>query len=95
METDPQRNKRAIRDVWRRGMFMLLFLIAFSVAEVVLYLVTIVQFIWMLATGEANYLLQRFGRSLSIWISEVVRFLTCVSEEMPFPSKDWPAPPDE
>ncbi len=76
--------------VWKRGLFMLLFAIAFSIAHFVLNLLAFVQFLWLLFTGSPNEFIQRFGASLAVWFADVARFQNCVTEEKPFPWKDWP-----
>ena len=77
---------------WAHVLYLLFFLMAFGVGETVLGLLTVVQFVWLLATGEPNHVLRRFGLSLAHWFADVVRFLTCASDDKPFPWKDWPAP---
>lgn len=78
------------QSVWKRGLMMLLFLAAFSLAHAVLNVTTVVQFVWLLFAREPNRFLMFFGMTLSLWLGEVARFLTCASEEKPFPWKDWP-----
>ena len=78
------------RQVWKRGMFMILFMIAFGIGQALLNICAIVQFLWLLFAGEPNRFLVGFGRSLAIWLAEAARFLICASEEMPFPWKSWP-----
>jgi hypothetical protein len=82
--------RRTTRDIWIRGLFMLLFMVAFGVAQVLLNLIAVVQFLWLLLAGERNRFLTRFGSSLSKWFSETVRFLSCASDDKPFPWKEWP-----
>ncbi len=80
----------ARRAVWMRGLFMFLFLLAFGAAQGLLWLLAIVQFLWLLFSGEANGNLARFGKSLSLWLAELVRFVTYASEVKPFPWAPWP-----
>ncbi len=77
-------------DVWKRGLFMLLFAIAFSIGQMVLNVTAIVQFIWLLAVRERNDYLARFGASLSAWFAEVSRFQSCATDDKPFPWRPWP-----
>jgi Domain of unknown function (DUF4389) len=57
----------------------------------------IVQFIWLLVARQPNHFIARFGNSLSIWLAEIGRFLTCTTDNKPFPWQPWPdsgaAPP--
>jgi hypothetical protein len=76
--------------VWKRGLFMLLFAIAFAIGHTLLNIIAIVQFLWLLFTGEPNRFLASFGRSLSLWFADAARFLSCGNNEMPFPWKSWP-----
>ncbi|HEY7550577.1 MAG TPA: DUF4389 domain-containing protein [Hyphomicrobiaceae bacterium] len=78
------------RDAWKRGLFMLLFAIAFGISHVVLNVVAIVQFLWLLFTGAPNRFLARFGQSFSSWLAETARFVTCASDDKPFPWQQWP-----
>jgi len=90
MKSDRQVQSFRSPDVWKRGLFMLLLAVAFGIGQMLLNLITLVQFLWLLFTGEPNYALVRFGGSLSIWLGETARFMTCASEEKPFPWRDWP-----
>ena len=76
---------------WLRAFYLLFFMCAFAVGQTVLGLVTVVQFVWLLATGEPNKGLRRFGASMAQWFADAVRYLTCASEDKPFPWKDWPS----
>jgi Domain of unknown function (DUF4389) len=78
------------RNVWKRGLLMLLFVIAFGAAQMVLNTIAIVQFLWLLFTREPNNPLVRFGNSLAIWLADVARFQTCATDERPFPWRPWP-----
>ena len=40
------------RGVWKRGLFMLLFAVAFAVAQTLLNLLAVVQFLWLLFASE-------------------------------------------
>jgi len=76
---------------WLRGLFMLLLLLAFGVAQGLLWVAAIVQFLWLLFAGEPNAALAQFGRSLSRWLADTGRFLLGASEVKPFPWSAWPA----
>jgi hypothetical protein len=89
MESEKQQDAGK-RSVWKRGLFMLLFAAAFAIAQTLLNLLAIVQFLWLLFANEPNQFLLRFGRSLSVWFADAARFLSCATDEMPFPWKSWP-----
>ncbi len=75
---------------WLRGLFMLLYAIIGSIALAITGAVILFQFVSMLLTGKPNEHLLPFAQSLSIYISQIVRYLTYNTEEKPFPSKSWP-----
>lgn len=79
------------KTIWMRGLFMVLFLFAFGLGETVLFFVALLQFFWLLATRQPNLLVKNFGSSLALWLGAVVRFLTCVSDDKPFPFAVWPS----
>ena len=84
-------DKPDIRKTWMRGLYMLLMIFAFGVGEALIVLVTIIQFLWVLFSGQPNRNLLNFGRSLSKWIADTTNYLTCVIEEKPFPWSEWPS----
>jgi hypothetical protein len=79
------------RNIWMRGLFMLLMGFAFQVSGTVLCIVTVLQFVMMLLGGTANARLTSFGRSLGRYLRQIADFLTFASEELPFPFSDWPS----
>ena len=90
MEVKAPEDKPSTSDVWMRGLFMLVFMIGFTVGQWLLNLLAVVQFLWLLFAREPNEFLARFGNSLSIWLAEIGRFLSCASDEKPFPWRSWP-----
>jgi Domain of unknown function (DUF4389) len=91
MATVEQDRHTAIQSHWIRAFYLVFFMIAFGAGQSVLCLLAVVQFLWLMATGEPNHVLRRFGSSLARWFAEVVRFLSCASDDKPFPWKEWPA----
>jgi hypothetical protein len=78
------------QETWKRGLAMFLFVVAFGIGQSLLFLMTLVQFIWLLFKQEPNQPLAEFGKSLAAWLSEAAGFLTCATNEKPFPWKGWP-----
>ena len=60
--------------IWARGLWMLLFVIMFSVAETILGVIALVQWLIMLFTKKRNAMLVNFGHDLGLWMAEVARF---------------------
>lgn len=78
------------RKTWLRGLYMLLFLIFYSVAKVILFSVIAFQFVLSLLTGITNERLVKLGQSLSTYIYQILLFLTFNSEQHPYPFGAWP-----
>ncbi len=90
----PNANYWASKTTWMRGLFMLIFVVAFGICQSLIMLVAFIQFVWQLFDGQPNRNLQNFGRSLSRWIAETTEYLTFAREERPFPWSDWPSQAD-
>lgn len=91
MEIDKELKANVRRQsTWIRLLYMILFVVFLHVAELVAGVVMAVQFLSKLFTGKTNEPLGSFGRSLGIYLSEVVWFLTFHSEDMPYPCRPWP-----
>lgn len=78
------------RNIWMRGLFMLLMALACNVAMTVLFIVALMQFLIMLLDDTPNERLASFGRSLARYLQQIVNFMTFASEAIPFPFNDWP-----
>ena len=79
------------REVWLRGLIMLIFMVLLNIGQWLVNLMAVIQFLWMLFTGRPNEQLVGFGRSLAKWLDQVARFQACDSEERPFPWAGWPS----
>lgn len=72
-----------------RLIYMVILWIMLSLAQSVLTLATIVQFVLMLINqGQPNERLAEFGTDLGIWIAKAARFQTGASEVKPWPWTD-------
>jgi hypothetical protein len=69
---------------------MLLFAIAYSIAEAVIIFLAIFQSVAVLITGHINEPLLRFGKNLSVFIFDILEFQTFNTELRPFPFSAWP-----
>jgi uncharacterized protein YggT (Ycf19 family) len=78
------------RNIWMRGLFMLLMAMVLHVSGTVLFIISFIQFVIMLLNDAPNERLVKFGRSLARYVQQVVNFLAFATEEMPFPFNDWP-----
>ena len=87
---DETKENLANRALWVRALFMILFLIFYSIAEFVLLWVVLFQFFATLINGRANERALEFGNNLSVYIYEVLSFQTFNTELTPFPFSPWP-----
>jgi uncharacterized protein YhaN len=79
-ETEPEENLAL------RLLFMILIAAMISLAQTVLGLLTIIQFIILLTNQrKPNAQLAEFGTSLGIWIAKAARYQTAASEVKPWP----------
>ena len=80
-----------LRNIWIRGLYMLLMGFAFQVSGTVLCIVTVIQFVMVLLNDTPNVRLVSFGQSLGRYLRQIADYLAFASEDMPFPFSDWPA----
>lgn len=90
MKDDIKQNIKE-RKTWLRGLYMLLFLVLYSIAKVVIFSVIALQFILTLFTGKTNERLIKLGQSLCTYLYQIAMFLTFNSNEHPYPFGAWPS----
>lgn len=86
---DSVRTNVQARGTWTRLLYMLVFGIAFGLAELVLCAIVIFQFIATLITGAVNTNLQRLGLDISRYCYALLRYLTYNTDEKPYPFGEW------
>jgi len=80
---DPQRDYESL---WIRLLWMVGISILLSMAQTLVGLMTVVQFVFMLINKrEPNETLAEFGDKLGVWMAKAVRYLTAASEVKPWP----------
>lgn len=72
---------------------MLLFALIFQVAELLIWLIVVYQFLQRLLSGESNARVARFSHALNWYVYGILRYLTFETEEKPFPFRDWEGSP--
>jgi len=83
------------RGIWLRLVFMIVFSVAYGVAELVTLAVVVFQFLASLFAGKPNDRLTRFGRNLARYFQQITVYMTFATEEKPFPFTPWPDEPHE
>lgn len=93
MENAANDIKEHVKDtnVWVRLVFMVIFAALYWVAEIVLAIVVVFQFLCVLFTGKKNEKVLTLGAQLSAYAYQIFRYLTYNSEVQPFPMGDWPS----
>lgn len=83
--------KVAVTDsnTWMRIVYMVLFGFVYSIAEVVMIAIAVVQVLFKLFTGEVNENLLKLGKQVVKYIFNIMQFLTFNTEEKPFPFSTW------
>lgn len=79
------------RNIWIRGLFMLLMAFVFQLCGTLLFIIAILQFAFAVLNKAPNARLLEFGRSLGRYLQQISNFITFVSDDMPFPFHDWPS----
>ncbi len=89
-DVDHREARRDRRPIWHRGAFMLFFIVAVSLAQTLLTVIAVVQFLTMLIAGKPNRQISQFGRSLGLWLDQTALFQSADSDQRPFPWSPWP-----
>lgn len=92
MAQDIKQNLKA-RDTWLRGLYIIIFAVFYSIAEIVLFAVVLFQFLLSLFTAQTNQRLLKLGQSLSTYIYQIVMYITFNSDQQPYPFGAWPKGP--
>ena len=82
------------QSTWLRLFFMLVMVLLYSVSRLVVSAVVVLQFFWVLFTGETNKRLGNLGQALATYTYQIICYLTFNTEQRPFPfDSDWPTGP--
>ena len=76
--------------IWMRGLFMVLFLIAYNIVEFLILLAALFKFVAVLFTCRVNETVLRLGNNQSLFALETFQYLTFNSNLRPFPFSPWP-----
>lgn len=75
---------------WLRVLFMAVLVVGLYVVGLMLTLVTVGQVLFSLLTGSDNDNLRALGKSLTLYVKQILDFLTYNSEIKPFPFSQYP-----
>ncbi len=77
---------------WNRLVYMILYSVVYSIAEIVFFALVVFQFLSKAITGTLNDNLCVFSSSLTLYIKQILDFLSYATEIKPYPLSDWPSP---
>lgn len=80
----------AQRNIWLRGLMMILMALAYQLASTLLFFVAIIQFVLALLSDAPNPRLMAFGRNLGRYQGQIAEFVSFATDAPPFPFADWP-----
>lgn len=80
---------RAPQNVLLHGLLMLVLLLLLYVAQYVLVVCAVLQFLWMAIARERNSYIAEFGVGIANWIAISARFVSGASDQKPFPWTAW------
>ncbi len=79
------------QNIWFHLLHLILYGFAFFICAWILFGVVILHFILRLLTGEPNSELQKFGKSMSVYLAQIIQFANFNTDDKPFPLSEWPS----
>lgn len=86
----PVKDNVTRRETWQRLLYIVLFAFIYTVAEIVLAAVVVVQFGFELIAGRRNRSLLELGAGLARYAYEILLYVTYNTERRPYPFAEWP-----
>lgn len=94
IDKDELKENLKSQDTWLRLLFIIIYGVVLWALSIVLVIVVVFQFLSVLLMGETQKNLLKFGAGISVYVKQVVAYLTFNSEYKPFPFGDWPSGDD-
>ncbi len=88
LDENVKKNVRS-RNTWLRFFYIVVFALIMGLAEFVLVVVVVIQFFTVLLSGEKNSKLLAFAGDLSLYVYDIWRYVSFVSDVQPFPFGEW------
>lgn len=76
---------------WLRTLYVVAFFFVYRVIDLLVLLLTVVQWFFRLFTGQPHQELAIFATALGVYVQQIVHYLAGRTEEKPYPFQDWPA----
>ena len=74
---------------WIRGVFIVIILIGYGLAEALLWFLTAIQFFWVIFKAEPNKHIRDFAYKLKSWTSGAISYCLWETNIPPFPLTSW------
>ncbi len=83
-------HSRSVEDPWKRALYIVLFLMINGfILKSVVFVTAVVQFAHVIIKGETNTYLAGFNEGLSNYSYRLTRYVTCLTDQKPFPFSTW------
>lgn len=93
LDRDQLKSNLCNQSHWVRLLYMLLFAAMLYVASVVMWVLCILQFLFVAITGNDNVKFRALGAAVATFIHDALDFLSFNSATKPFPFAPWPFTP--
>jgi hypothetical protein len=75
---------------WMKTLYVLGFYFLYKILQILVSILVVVQWLSCLIYSERNQRITEFSGSLSQYIFTILRYITYVSDQKPYPLSDWP-----
>ena len=89
MSNDVKENLKS-QSTWMRALYMLIYAVFYTIAEIVLFALIIFLFLLKLFTADTNERLRKLGQGLSTYIYQILQYMNFNSNYQPYPFGAWP-----
>ncbi len=77
-------------EIFSRIFYTILFLLVGWISLWVFCFVVLIQFGFLLITGQVNTNLKGFNKEVGLFLFDLIKYLSFQTNEKPFPFRDWP-----
>ena len=82
--------KEHCKNVLIRWIFMLLFILISRIIDAIVVLISVFQLFYTLVMRKPNNNVMSFGKDLSLYMAEIVQYLSYNTKTKPWPFSPWP-----
>ncbi|VAW36791.1 hypothetical protein MNBD_GAMMA01-637 [hydrothermal vent metagenome] len=89
-ETDAKEHSGKNPEIFSRIFYTILFAIIGWLSLWVFTFVVLIQFGFLLITGQVNSNLKGFNKEVGLFLFDLIKYLSFQTNDKPFPFRDWP-----